>query len=335
MMSAAEIALWTRNRALTIDAIRAALWQRHDVVRTACMRLTLHLIPADDFSLYIAALEPVSSAILKRIFVRLKAPEADVKAMNDAIMNALAGGPRTQRELVAHLRATSTKRVRLWLDRAWSPIRPAVSEGKVCYGPPKGSDATFVLAESWLPPQRKWVPAEAASELASRFLAAFGPATPNDFSRWTGLKAADANAAFESLGDAVVHVAVDGERSWLLRRDRRALAASVLDDESVRLLGGFDTFLLAHATKTHLVEPRFHTRVYRPQAWISPVVLVGGRIAGVWFTKPSAGRVNVSVESFRRLPARIRQAIESEFSRLESFLGAACDVRFVARAAGR
>jgi hypothetical protein len=50
----------------------------------------------------------------------------------------------------------------------------------------------------------------------------------------------------------------------------------------VRLLPAFDAFLLAHATKDHIVDPRFYKRVYRNQGWISPVVLVGGRIAAVW-----------------------------------------------------
>ena len=47
----------------------------------------------------------------------------------------------------------------------------------------------------------------------------------------------------------------------------------------------FDTFLLAHATKHHLVEPRFYKRVYRNQGWLSPVVIVAGRIVAVWFLR--------------------------------------------------
>ncbi len=50
-------------------------------------------------------------------------------------------------------------------------------------------------------------------------------------------------------------------------------------------MGAFDPFLLAHATKGHLVERKYYKRVYRPQGWISPVVMRGGTIVGVWFPK--------------------------------------------------
>lgn len=93
---------------------------------------------------------------------------------------------------------------------------------------------------------------------------------------------------------------MDDARGWMLRRDVTALANSRLDADAVRLLPAFDSLLLAHATKEHLVEPRFYKRVYRAQGWISPTVLHGGRIVGVWFQKPAGKQMTLDVQLFAR-----------------------------------
>jgi len=94
VMSAAELAVWTRGGAVTRDEIRAALWERRDVVRTSAMRLTLHLIPARDLPIFIAAMRPTATATLQRWQGRVGARPDHVKAMIDAVIEALDGGPR-------------------------------------------------------------------------------------------------------------------------------------------------------------------------------------------------------------------------------------------------
>jgi len=62
-------------------------------------------------------------------------------------------------------------------------------------------------------------------------------------------------------------------------------------------------------------------RVYRPQGWISPVVLVGGRIEGVWEYKKGSSGVTVKVEMFALPDPQVRQGIEAEAERLAGFWG--------------
>jgi uncharacterized protein YcaQ len=331
VMSAAELALWTRRQTTTREEIQAALWERRDVVRTSAMRLTLHLIPARDLSTYIAAMRPTSMAMLQRWHARVGAKPDHVKAMIDAVVEGLGDGPRTQQELIARARKKAGKGVRAWLDHAWSAVRPAVIEGLIVYGPPRGAEATFVRVDTWLPTQPAVDVEDARAELLRRFLSAFGPATPHDFSKWSGLKTSDARIVMAALGDEIVDVSVDGAPGWIRRVDLPALAAFVgraPDDGDVRLLGAFDPFLLAHATKEHLVAPRYYKRVYRAQGWISPVVLRGGTIVGVWFPTTTGKTVILGVELFGRGAPGVRKAVEREADALGRFLGARCDVRF-------
>ena len=55
IMSAAQLQLWARNHAITPAIVNDALLISRTLVKTSLMRQTLHLVPADEFPLYIAA----------------------------------------------------------------------------------------------------------------------------------------------------------------------------------------------------------------------------------------------------------------------------------------
>jgi uncharacterized protein YcaQ len=197
----------------------------------------------------------------------------------------------------------------------------------IVYGPPRGSSTTFVRVDQWLPAQPRIGVAEARAELCRRFLSAFGPADAHDFAKWSGLKTSDARIVLTAIADELVHVSVAGAPGWIRRTDQARLTDSVLDEGAVRLLGPFDSFLLAHATKEHLVEAKHYKRVYRPQGWISPVVLRGGAIVGVWFPGTTGKTMTLNVEVFGRVTAVLREGVEREAAAMGRFLGVRCDAR--------
>ena len=329
VQSSAEMAIWTRRRATTRDDVRRALWETRDLVKTSAMRLTLHLIPARDFAVYIAAMRPYSMATLARWHARMGAKTEHVRAMIDTVVESLAGGALTQQELIARAKTRAGKGVRAWLDHAWSAVRPAVIDGAIVYGPPRGAAATFVRADTWLGPQSAPSVDAARIELLGRFVSAFGPATAHDFAKWSGIKVSDARRSVDAARGGLTQVSVDGVPGWIREADARELAASELDADAVRLLGPFDSFLLAHATKEHLVAASAYKRVYRPQGWISAVVLRGGQIIGVWTMRSAGKTIAIDVELFGRASAAVRRAIAREVDEMSAFLGAATFARFV------
>jgi winged helix DNA-binding protein len=328
VMSAAAMALWTRRRSTTREEIRAGLFDRRDIVKTSAMRLTLHLIPASDLATVIAALKPMSMASLQRWHARVGAKPDQVKALVDSVMEGLRDGPQTQQALIARARKRAGKAMRVWLDHSWGALRPAIVDGLIVYGPPRGPETTFVRVDQWLGAQPEIDVADARAELLRRFLSAFGPATAHDFAKWSGIKTSDARIVMDALGDEIVEVSVDGAAGWIRRADLGALGRGVLDGEALRLLGPFDSFLLAHATKEHLVEPKHYKRVYRPQGWISPVVLRGASIIGVWFPTTSGKTTTLRVELFGRMTPAIGEALVREAEAMGRFLGGRCAVRF-------
>jgi len=329
VQSAAEMAIWTRRRQTRREDVRRALWDTRELVKTSAMRLTLHVIPAADLAIYVDAMRPASRAVLARWQRRLKITAAHVGIMIDTVLDALADGALPQQELVARAKRRAPKGMRAWLDHAWSAVRPAVIEGAIVYGPPRGAEATFVRVDRWLGPQAELTVEAARAELLRRFLRAFGPATAHDFAKWSGMKVSETRTVVAGLGPELTPVSVDGAAGWILSADADALTGSTLDAAAVRLLGAFDSFLLAHATKEHLVEPRFYKRVYRAQGWISAVVLRGATVVGTWTQAAECKRTIVDVELFRREPAAVRRAIEDEVAALSAFLGAPATARVV------
>jgi hypothetical protein len=326
-MSAAELSLWTRRRQTSRADVKAALWTTRALVKTTSMRRTLHLLPSQDYAMYISAMRDWSMSQTENLLARIGASRKHVGTMIDVVMDALADGPKTQQDLLARAKVRAEKGMRLWLKYAWSAMRPAILEGLIVYGEPRGAEATFVRVDHWLPAQKKIDAAAAQRELAARFLSAFGPATHRDFTKWSGLPTSVTKPVFDELGSSLERVAVDGEPCVILRRDLAELAASRLDP-SPRLLPAFDTFLLAHATKDHLVAPRFYKRVYRNQGWLSPVVIVGGRIVAIWFLEERAKAFTLDVQPFGTLDANVRRGLAAEAEALGVFLGARCDVQF-------
>jgi hypothetical protein len=82
----------------------------------------------------------------------------------------------------------------------------------------------------------------------------------------------------------------------------------------------FDTFLLGHKERDHLIAMKHRPKVYRPQGWIAPVVLVDGRVKAVWEQARQGDRLRVKVTKFETLSRPITAGIREEAQELGRFL---------------
>lgn len=205
----------------------------------------------------------------------------------------------------------------------------ALIEGQICYGPERGAEATFVRTDAWLPQAPRLDEHAAQQTLLRRFLSAYGTASPRDFSRWTGIAAPAVRGIWESLAGALIEIAVEGQKCCLLRADISALARHDRSRPVFNMLPSFDPYLLGHVSKDPLVPARHYKRVFRNAGWISPVVLLDGRVVGVWSMRRSSGRIEVTVSLFERLPKLLRSRLEEETARFGSFLESPCRLRVV------
>lgn len=122
-----------------------------------------------------------------------------------------------------------------------------------------------------------------------------------------------------------VSVEVDGAQAWMLAADARE-ASELPPARAVRLLPGFDQYVVAASCHAERLLPGdLRHRIYRPQGWIAPVLLVNGRMEGVWRHETKGSRVEVAIEPFVNAPQWVRRAAAQEAERLAAFLG--CSLR--------
>ncbi|HKW43705.1 MAG TPA: winged helix DNA-binding domain-containing protein [Thermoplasmata archaeon] len=337
ILSAAHLSLWSRIRGLRLEDLEAALWKDRILVKASCMRGTVHVVPSKDFAVFVrgcAGRADRDIAWLKRAGIPADVVDRIVEAIGKILDR-----PLTRAELADRLGASVGTKKRVRRQRGWGSrgvvdaievdgvtlsvaglLSHACVRGVACSGPEREDGVTFVRPDAWIPQWRDMPVERAEEELLRRYLRAFGPAAVGDFTWWTYVTAARARETWSRVERELAPVDVDGRRAWMLRKDVRALQRSAFDELSVRLLPYFDSFLLGHKDKGHVVDAAFYKRVYRPAAWLSPVVLVNGRAAGVWSHKRQGRRLAVRFEPFRSISAEVRARMKEEAEDLRRFL---------------
>lgn len=331
VLSYAELALLARVEEIESEFMERALWEERSLVKTWAMRGTLHLLPSDEYPLWQAALSTYQH-YLKPVWLRhFGFTREELEQVMTAVAQALDGRILTREELAEEVSAvTGSARLGTKLLDSWgATLKPASFRGHLCFGPNQGQNVRFTRPDWWLSNWQEVKPGEALLEVTRRYLSAYGPATPEDYERWFGLSTAQAKAQINSLGEEVSLVELAGTQAWVLTRHVEEIAAAS-PTGSVQLLPGFDPYVIGAARdEPALLANAFKERVYRPQGWISPVLLVNGRMDGVWQHNQKANRVEVQIESFETLPQWARRAAEVEAERLAHFLGKALELSWL------
>ena len=327
VMSSAELTAWARVERLSRDAVRDALWNDRSFVKTWAMRGTLHLLPASDLPLFHAALA-ISPRYLRPVAwqnnfgISLEELDRITQAVGVALHDRLL--TREQLAVEVGKITGSAKLAKLLAESSWGVmLKPAAFTGQLCFGPSEGTRVRFTHPATWAKTRAKQPKSDdACKEITRRFLRAYGPATARDLARWwNGGGIVSGRQWIAALGDEVVEVQVDDTRAWMLASDAKALR-DFQPTKFARLLPGFDQYVVAASCHVeHLLPGDLRARIFRPQGWISPVLLVNGMMQGVWRHEMKGSKVLVTVEPFCKIPAWARREAEREAQRLSQFLG--------------
>jgi hypothetical protein len=92
----------------------------------------------------------------------------------------------------------------------------------------------------------------------------------------------------------------------------------------------FDQYVVGVTKHAHELLPGPHRDlVYRAQGWLSPVLLVDGKMLGTWRHERKGRRLLVTISPFVQILPRTRRAAETEAEQLAGFLGGAIEVSWV------
>lgn len=304
-----------RNRSAVVAALDAGR-----VVRSWPMRGTLHLVPAVDLRWMLDLAAPRVIAQSARRRAQLGLDDAALSAARDLAGSALAGGRRLGRaEIMA-----------LWDDAGLAPaggrgyhlLFHLALHGVLCFGPlstgrTRGAEQDLVLLEEWVPAPRRLERDEALGEWALRFFRSHGPATAKDFTRWTGLPAADVRTAVAVARPHLASLVVDGVEHLLDPGTPEALDAHRGQARGVMLLPGFDEIILGYADRSATLS-REHEPLVVPggNGVFAPTIVVDGRVVGTWRMVGRGAARRFEPSLFAPVPTRVERAIQAAHAAL-------------------
>jgi hypothetical protein len=310
------VALWNRVEGFD-PADLDELFAGYRVVKSTMMRITLHAVHVDDYPALRAAVEPTVRG------ARLRDPRFRASGLSEADVFELLPELLTRAEVPcesSELKDWFAERAAVdgelalpaWrMLRQYAPLWHAPS-GKAPWSYVSGGGQEFVAATEGARPDLDGE--EAADDgmraLVLRYLSGFGPATVSDVAQFGLVQKGRVRAALRELGGDVVELGVAEDGAELLYD----VPGGIVADEDVtappRLLGMWDSVLLAYADRARVIPAEYRKTVTRVNGDVLPTVLVDGYVAGVW--RVAEDGAGIEIGAFRDWPDEVWAALETE-----------------------
>jgi hypothetical protein len=269
----------------------------------------LHLLTAEDYLRFRTTVSPVLEAGLKVLADR--AAGLEPAKVVSAATKLLAREPLTFTEVRDALQVEFpevNERALGFCTRMMVPLVVYPTDARWSWS----ANARFTPAEDWI--GAKLHKSAEAQELVTRYLRAFGPATPTDFQTWSGLQ--KAKPLFDELeletftdqAGKTLYDVPDGPRP-----DPDTAAP-------VRFLPEFDNLLLSHAKRERIIADEHKPAVYTKNLRVKATYTVDGLVAGLWTAEKTRGVATLTVTPFGRTLKKTMTELEREGSALLAFL---------------
>jgi Winged helix DNA-binding domain len=291
----AYIRLWSCLAGFGRDDLTKA-YESSAVVQGTLMRGTIHTVSAADYHPLVAAIREPRQAWSRRIHKDNDADRAEVLA---CVRKGLER-PLNRAQYLELLKGAS-RAVQQTID----------TDAEILRVPPSGTWARrrahiYGLADNYI--EHRSIDAEAGrAHLVRRYLAGFGPSTPDEIATFCGIplttlrptiEAMDLRPFQDEAGAKMVDIA-DGE------------LPSVDTPAPVRFLPTWDAVLLVHARRTGVLPEEYRPLIFPSKVPPSfPTFLVDGSVAGTWHWDPEADKV--AIQPFKRLPKRVMDELHEE-----------------------
>jgi Winged helix DNA-binding domain len=318
---------WARTSEVDRAAIEHALYQERSLVRMLGMRRTVFVVPAALVPVIQAACTDQIAERMRRQLTQVVAeagiaPDAAtwLKDVGEGTIRALAArGSATGSELAQDEPRLRTQIIAAEDNRYGGAVNLTTrlltllsAEGLMVRGRPRGGWTSSQFAWS-VAPERTDLPAPVArTELARRWLAAFGPAPLADLQWWTGWTAAQVRQAVSALD--LTEVDVGGSAGVALAGDDEP----VLPGEPwAALLPALDPTAMGWRERAWYVGEHA-AALFDRSGNIGPTIWWDGRIVGGWAQRQDG---EIAVRLLEDIGAAAAAAITAEAERLREWIG--------------
>jgi hypothetical protein len=259
------------------------------ILRTHLLRPTWHFVLGEDIRWLLKVTAPRVNALNAYYYRQLELDKKVFTKSNAAIAKALRGGAHlTRRELAAALKQAG---IRAKGPRLAYIVMRAELDAIVCSGAMRGKQHTYALLDERAPHAKTLEHDAALAELTRRYFTSRGPATLNDFLRWSSLTPAEGREGLALVTDDLESHVVEGRTYWFAPASRVARKSTTL---AVDLVQGYDEIIMSYSeSRDASFRPGEGTSGEGPS--FNNAVLLDGRLVGTW--RPTAKRNSVVIET--------------------------------------
>ncbi|HXG73161.1 MAG TPA: winged helix DNA-binding domain-containing protein [Gemmatimonadaceae bacterium] len=293
------------------------------ILRIHVLRPTWHFVAPEDIRWMLALTGPRVISAMASYNRRLELTPAVFRRANGALTDALRGGNHFTRAELGEV-LSGARLGKMTGQRLGHVMMQAELEAVVCSGARRGNQFTYALLDERAPPAAALDRDEALLELTRRYFTARGPATPHDFSWWSGLTVGDARRGIDIAGAVLQQLSLDGHTYWFKPRARSAPRES----PTAHLLPNYDEYFIGFRNRSAIGQRLGHQRpVTGGSALIAHIVFVDGQIVGGWKRVVQGGNVAIVLSLLLPVTRSEFARIAAAARRFGEFLGMPVDLQ--------
>ena len=321
--AALPVGLWSRMSAFEPGELYAAL-ERGELLWGIGIRGTLHLVSARQHPAYAAIAAATPTGSWHRAIAETTPAMSDLR---EELLEFAGDEPRTNEQIRefaeawvgAHPAAIDPRELEAQRSLKWRPIYRWSALRRVPAGGRWGAKAPADHQSAPDPPGSQGAPSvQDALEQVSRFhLRGFGPAAAEDIAGWIGWRTPPIRELLDGLGGELVRF--EDEHGRTLYDLPQAPRPDPDTAVPPRLLGAFDSTLLAYAVKRRerILPDALRDVVYqKANLQIRPTLLLDGLVAGTWSIDVRRGEATLTLLPAGELPRAAMTALSVEGSSL-------------------
>ena len=321
-------AKWSLGRRLwpTTDAAIEEAFNRGDILRTHVLRPTWHFVAPADARRLLALTAPRVHLTNGSMYRQLELDSETLSRGAEAMTRGLRGGGQlTRDELKVVLEDGGIPTVggrdrsgqRLAYIVMWAEL-----EGLIVSGPRRGKQFTYMLLDERAPHAITMPREEALAELIRRYFRSHGPATADDFARWSSLTLTETRAGLEAVAAELHHEVIDGQTYWFAGDANPPRDPS----PSALLLSIYDEYTIGYKEWRAVGGEEYGDILRGMGNALQNVILVDGRLVGTWRREVKRGSITVELNLLRPLTEKENAAVARAAGLYGEFLGLPVEV---------
>jgi hypothetical protein len=285
-----------------------------EILRTHMLRPTWHFVTPADIRGLLALTAPRVHALNAGMYRKLELDDTTLKRGHRALSKALRGNQHLTREELSV--ALERAGIAAKGQRLAYIVMHAELEGLICSGPRRGKQFTYALLEERVPPVAALKRDEALAQLARRFFTSHGPATVQDFAKWSGLSSVDAKRGLDSSHAHLQHEMVNHQEFWC----SAATAPVQRTASSTYLLSIYDEYIIGYHDRSMMATPEVAAKLFTMGAALTAAIVIDGKIVGSWRRTLDKDTVTIELKPFRQLRKAEQRAIGAAAQRYGEFV---------------